>query len=82
MKEKIKKILVINAGSSSLKWALYADKDLELLGTGICERIALDGNLILKDKNNKYEHKEDLPTHLVAIENCLSIEKSTISLAN
>ncbi|WHL49518.1 hypothetical protein HYE36_05785 [Mycoplasmopsis bovis] len=50
MNDQIKKILVINAGSSSLKWALYADKDLELIGTGICERIALDGNLILKDK--------------------------------
>nr|WP_307908400.1 hypothetical protein [Mycoplasmopsis bovis] len=28
MNDQIKKILVINAGSSSLKWALYADKDL------------------------------------------------------
>ncbi len=75
MNNQIKKILVINAGSSSLKWALYADKDLELLGTGICERIALDGNLILKDKANKYEHKEGLPNHLVAVEKLLKYWK-------
>ncbi len=75
MNDQIKKILVINAGSSSLKWALYADKDLELLGTGICERIALDGNLILKDKANKYEHKENLPNHLVAVEKLLKYWK-------
>lgn len=68
MKEKIKKILVINVGSSLLKWVLYVDKDLELLGIGICERIVLDGNLILKDKNNKYEYKEDLLIYLVVIE--------------
>lgn len=68
MKEKIKKILVINVGSSLLKWVLYVDKDLELLGIGICERIVLDGNLILKDKNNKYEYKENLLIYLVVIE--------------
>ncbi|MDR0308605.1 MAG: acetate kinase, partial [Coriobacteriales bacterium] len=36
------KILVINAGSSSLKYQLYDKQTLEVVGKGICEKIGLD----------------------------------------
>lgn len=71
----MKKILVINAGSSSLKWAFYSLNKLELLSNGLCERITLDGNIILKMNGQKWEEKVDLPNHSVAVKNLIRLWK-------
>ena len=39
------KILVINAGSSSLKYQLFDTDTKDVLAKGLCERIGLDGNV-------------------------------------
>ena len=41
----IMKILVINAGSSSLKYQLIDMETESLLAKGLCERIGIDGHL-------------------------------------
>ena len=37
------KVLVVNAGSSSLKYQLFNTETAEVLSKGICERIGIDG---------------------------------------
>ena len=39
------KVLVVNAGSSSLKYQLFDTTAKEVLAKGICERIGIDGNI-------------------------------------
>ena len=64
------KILVINAGSSSLKYQLIDMENESLLAKGLCERIGIDGRLTLKPQNGKpvYEADVPFPTHKEAIE--------------
>ena len=45
------KILVINAGSSSLKYQLIDMETEHLLAKGLCERIGIDGHL-KQEKSN------------------------------
>ena len=62
------KILVINAGSSSLKYQLINMEDHAVLAKGQCERINVDGAFkhVAGDKEIKME--VSLPNHKVAIE--------------
>jgi len=59
------KILVLNCGSSSIKYKLYDMKDESVLAQGIVERIGLDEAFIKVKLNNgeKIQIMEDLPTH-------------------
>ena len=62
------KILVVNAGSSSLKYQLF-DMDTEsVIAKGNCDRIGVDGVLshTLTGKD-KIEKKIDMPTHAQAV---------------
>ena len=63
------KILVVNAGSSSLKYQLIDMETEKVLAKGGCERIGIKGSL-LKDKGNggEKEYKQRMPNHKVAIE--------------
>lgn len=63
------KILVINAGSSSLKYQLIDMETEGVIAKGTCERIGIKGSL-LKAKGNGSEktYEKDMPTHRVAIE--------------
>ena len=63
------KILVVNAGSSSLKYQLIDMETEKVLAKGGCERIGIRGSL-LKAKGNGGEKvfKENMPNHKVAIE--------------
>lgn len=67
------KILVINAGSSSLKYQLIDMKDESVIAKGNCEKIGLE-NSFIKHKTQKGEIKIDrfMPTHNEAIELVLS----------
>ena len=42
------KVLVINAGSSSLKYQLLDTNSQEVLAKGLCERIGIDGKFTYK----------------------------------
>lgn len=64
------KILVINAGSSSLKYQLIDMKTEEVMAKGLCERIGIDGHLKHSPLvGGKPVFNEDiaLPTHSEAI---------------
>ncbi len=49
------KVLVINAGSSSLKYQLLDMENEKLIAKGNCERIGIDGHFILKANGNVFE---------------------------
>ena len=62
------KILVINCGSSSLKYQLIDMKDESVLCKGAVERIGLkitggEENVIIKINDQKYTYDKELPTH-------------------
>lgn len=64
------KILVINAGSSSLKYQLFNMADESVLAKGLCERIGIDGHLKhtpLVDGKAVFNEDISLPTHAEAI---------------
>ena len=64
------KILVINAGSSSLKYQLIDMQTEEALLKGVCERIGLDGGTLTQKNAQKKELKieQDMKNHTEAIE--------------
>ena len=64
------KVLVINAGSSSLKYQLMDPDTNEVYAKGLCERIGIDGRLTHKvpATNGKYEFEIPMPTHAEAIQ--------------
>ena len=68
-------ILVINAGSSSLKYQLMDPATGNVTAKGLCERIGLDGRLIHKalSKGTKAEKNIPMPTHKEAIEAVMAI---------
>ena len=68
-------ILVINAGSSSLKYQLMNPDTGDVTAKGLCERIGLDGRLTHKvpASGKKYEKDIPMPTHKEAIEAVMSI---------
>ena len=48
------KVLVVNAGSSSLKYQLFDTESLSVLAKGNCERIGIEGSRIIhKDSVSK-----------------------------
>jgi len=63
-------VLVINAGSSSLKYQLFNMKTESILAKGLCDRIGIDGHLkhtpVSNDKP-KFDSDIALPTHAEAI---------------
>ncbi len=62
------KVLVINCGSSSLKYQLIDSASEEVLAKGLCERIGIDGNLVYqKAGHDKENYNYSMPTHKEAI---------------
>ena len=63
-------ILVINAGSSSLKYQLLDPESGVLLAKGLCERIGIDGKFTYKAEGKKTLDAIDIPmpTHSEAIQ--------------
>ena len=62
------KILVINAGSSSLKYQLIDMTNESVIAKGLCERIAIDGSVLTHKANGKETvFNNDMPNHEVAI---------------
>ena len=61
------KILVINCGSSSLKYQLLNMENESVLAKGICERIGIDGRLVHERPEGKYEATPAMPDHAAAM---------------
>lgn len=62
-------VLVVNCGSSSLKYQLINSDSEEVLAKGICERIGLDGRLVYQKEGCEKEVTEaPMPTHKEAIQ--------------
>ena len=64
------KVLVVNAGSSSLKYQLFDTESEAVLAKGNCERIGIDGSRIIHKTAGKDETSRltDIPNHSVAME--------------
>lgn len=62
-------ILVINCGSSSLKFQLISSENENVLAKGLCERIGIDGSAITYEsvRCEKNTKEMDMPTHNEAI---------------
>ena len=61
-------ILVINCGSSSLKYQLINSESEGVLAKGLCERIGIDGMLTYQPEGGEKEKSEiAMPTHTEAI---------------
>ena len=67
------KVLVVNCGSSSLKYQLSDSETEQALAVGLCERIGIDGRLKHTPAGGEKVVLEDaLPNHEVAIKNVLA----------
>ncbi len=63
------KILVINSGSSSLKYQLIDMETESVLAKGNCERIGIENsNFIYKAHGKTIEQQVDMPNHNVAVQ--------------
>ena len=61
------KVLVVNAGSSSLKYQLFDTATYEVVAKGICERIGIDGKITHKMPGREnYVAELAMPNHSVA----------------
>ena len=68
------KILVINAGSSSLKYQLFDMESGEVLAKGLCERIGAGGEITHKRPGQEtYKAEVDLPGHDEALKLVLDL---------
>ena len=63
------KILVINAGSSSLKYQLIDMQTEGVVAKGQCERIGIEGSVLTQKVPGKDEliDKKPMPTHVGGI---------------
>ena len=67
------KVLVINCGSTSLKYQLIDSRSEEVLAAGLCERIGIDGRMTHTPSGGDTVVKNDpLPDHGAAIQSVLS----------
>ena len=66
-------ILVVNCGSSTLKFQLIDSQTEAVSASGMCERIGLDGALVYKRGEEKIEREVDFPNHEVAIKTVLEV---------
>ena len=68
------KILVVNAGSSSLKYQLFDMETGEVMAKGLCERIGIDGIITHKRPGkDDYKSEASLDNHKASIELVLKL---------
>lgn len=69
-------ILVINCGSSSLKFALYSAKDFNCTASGLAEKLGTtDAFLTVKSGNQKTSHHTQNADHSIAIKHVINTLK-------
>ena len=64
------KVLIINCGSSSLKYQLIDSETEEVLAKGLCERIGIEGGMLTHSPagKRKVERQVEMPDHVKAVE--------------
>lgn len=68
------KILVVNAGSSSLKYQLLDMKDESVIAKGNCDRIGIDGHVSAKTGDGRHIEEDcSFPTHTEAFEKLVEV---------
>ncbi len=68
------KILVINAGSSSLKYQLINMEDESVMCKGLCERIGIEGGTVNHTaKGETWKIKQEMPSHAEAFSKMLEL---------
>lgn len=69
------KVLVINAGSSSLKYQLYNMTDESVLASGRVERIGMDSSIVTHEPANQPEvrHVSEILDHITAVKRVLDM---------
>ena len=74
------KILVMNCGSSSLKYQLIDMENESVLAKGLCERIGIDGYLLTHTPagGEKYKVEAAMPSHKEAVKKSLRLEGQCI----
>ena len=73
-KSLIMKILVVNAGSSSLKYQLLDMTDESVIAKGNADRIGIGGHIAHKTGDGRsYEADCDFPTHTEAFEKLVEV---------
>lgn len=71
---KMMKILVVNAGSSSLKYQLLDMTDESVIAKGNCDRIGIDGHISHKtDDGRTLDANCEFPTHTEAFEKLVEV---------
>lgn len=80
----MEKIMIINSGSSSLKFKLFNNETHETLASGIIERIGIHGSKIKVKYGDgqKYELDHEITNHLQGIELLLNILKELNLIAD
>lgn len=68
------KVLVLNCGSSSLKYQLIDSETENVLAKGLCERIGIDGSAISHQPAGGAKEKElvDMQDHTAAVKNVIA----------
>lgn len=66
------KILVINSGSSSLKFQVIDSETEEVLARGLCERIGIDGGFSYKTADASVKEQTPLKDHKAAVNTILT----------
>ena len=68
------KIVIINSGSSSIKYQLVEMPSKEVICTGLIDRIGLEAsNLVYETKNNKIEESLPIKNHKIGLEKIASL---------
>ena len=69
MKKEIRKVLVVNSGSSSLKYMLFDMKGEKMLCKGLVERIGIPGSRLVYQKPgaDKLAKEINAPDHTAAL---------------
>lgn len=63
------KVLVINSGSSSLKYQLLDVANKNLIGKGLVERIGIEGSVLTQTKDGvKTKVEKPMPSHIEAVQ--------------
>ena len=63
------KVLVINCGSSSLKYQVIDSETEHVLAKGLCERIGIDGRMTYQPAGkDKIKYDAPMPAHRQAVE--------------
>jgi acetate kinase len=75
-------IIVVNAGSSSIKFQVFNKQNFDVLASGLLERLYIDGNFEMKIGDKKISEKADLTNHEVATNFLISKLKEYKLLTN